>query len=283
MKIRNYYVSNSSRSSFIIRDDPALEKVSSGDLRRMFREIYPSFDAECLARAEILRQNNMNPEKYPIGCVFDMKDKGDRDEAEKTLGDLLDGWVCNETVVAPDGSLLGAPERGSDHAARPGLAKYPARNWREVCSGVSARAKALLGYELSYSMLPLQYIEKHREKGLSCYDPRKKTPSERYKVAPIPENLMEILRKKWKKLGLCTNGEIMRRPEARFVFHFEDNDVWDVFGAIDGGPGWETGDWSYNRICEVMARYLVKNKLVPETFTWKDLMRLTLACNMHEG
>ena len=101
---------------------------------------------------------------------------------------------------------------------------------------------------------------------------------------PLGERWINALQYLKRELGICTMFDVMINKQAALAIHFDENEYMQLEGIWDEDTKkWKTECATWDRLCEVIAKYLVAHNLVDANFTWKDLSNATLAVNMHEG
>ena len=92
-----------------------------------------------------------------------------------------------------------------------------------------------------------------------------------------------MLEDKWDEMGICDNYDVLKNEKTRFAIHFSENEYAFIEGVLDEEGKWETEPWTYGRLCEVFAKWLVEHGKVPPDFSWRSLIDDTITVNMHEG
>ena len=128
------------------------------------------------------------------------------------------------------------------------------------------------------------------------------------KKKKVPEYLDKVIRELYKQYGVLTNHDVLMCDFARFLFHFGDNDIYNLEGTMTASKNDKlyenpTSDWekqhneevkqslyetkshSIQRECEVLFNWFKSHgKLVGlKDETWNDLYNDVLAVTMHEG
>ena len=268
MKIRYNYVSNSSSSSFILANEPSISQLNDADFNEMLQDLYPEYDSVIREHRLSVIRNMESDWVFPF-IVFDL-DK-ERELAGEVL-DHLDEWMANKAIIK-NGELFKTK-------TSVGL------QWRNVCSYVANQAekeyrKAGVNVQVDLSG-DLDDI-KSESNVVSIWT---KTGKGKYKYQkkPLKKKYLNLLEKSWKSIGICSNLDVLLNSKSRFAIHFSENEINCIKGMCDDSKGvWKTEDYSYSRFCEIMAKWLVEHKKVPEKFTYRNFLRATLTFNMHEG
>ena len=268
MKTRSNYVSNSSSSSFILKESKATRNLTGNDWNEMIVDLFQNY-------GERLRECEENEEKYgfrhdphPIFCAFDMKT--DRKEAESYLKDVLDGWTATNCHMK-DGILV-ETKRSWDDAWRRYVMKIGKRIEDEAVQETGGKwADAYLWCMNRDEIRNLRHSVRVLMKDGSVLS------------MEVPEKYLNMLEDKWDEMGICDNYDILKNKKARFAVHFDENEYYDMNGVSEDGGMWETESYTYERVCEVFAKWLVEHGRVQAGFTWRDLVKDTLTVNMHEG
>ena len=90
MKIRSGYVSNSSSSSFILKETPAIAGLNSQDWNTMIAELCPDYEKRVESSRKMAEENGWEVDEHPVFSAFDLKTE--KPAAEKELKSLLEGW-----------------------------------------------------------------------------------------------------------------------------------------------------------------------------------------------
>lgn len=266
MKTRRGYVSNSSSSSFILEEIPAIAWMTTDDWNGMLRDLYEHYDEAVERHRRFLEDEGYAPDPYDFFCAFDMKTDGKL--ADEVLGDQLDGWMAYGSCIH-DGILEKRDvsvewEEFTDEVEE--QVKDEFSNEHDICGCSSLESQSRKGIRSPYNFV--YAIEDGKEKDM-----------------PVPEKYLAMLEKKWDELGCCTNRDVMLSDKARFVVHFDENEYCSLKGMDEeeGKGNWETESFTYDRLCEIVAGWLVSHGKAPAGFTWHDLRNATLTVNMHEG
>ena len=97
MKTRYSFVSNSSSSSFLLKESKATKNRTSKDWNEMIVSLFKNYEnrlEDCLSLAKELR---LEKDNHPLFCAFDMKT--DRAEAESYMKGILEGWTASNCVI----------------------------------------------------------------------------------------------------------------------------------------------------------------------------------------
>ena len=267
MKIRNNYVSNSSSSSFILEDIPALTSLTSKDWNEMLKGLYNNYEKTMESHRKFVKDYNVDDWMFPF-CVFDLKTE--RNAAKKELGDLLESWNAN-LCTKVDGVVV------------KGVNEFPTEEWENYCESIEDRVECELRDKYDYVYVNCRVNDRDDIKE-EYFDFRVYRNKKRCK-AKFPKKYIKAMLQKWDSLGICTNLDVLMSDKARFAIHFDENEYCEIHGVHDhiGVNGWTTDSYSYQRLCEIFAKWLVFYKKVPANFTWQDLYDATLTFNMHEG
>lgn len=270
MKTRNNYVSNSSSSSFILMDTDAVSQLSSKDLREALQSLYKNYAKIVAEHREYMLKNGYEDDtEFPF-CVFDMRTE--REEAVAMLKDILEGWTASNCFIK-DGVLQPTKEfveeQFEDFMRR--LEQRVERNYlrhKGICNA----------YAHFYVHDRDDITDGDATKVYVYYDDGTSS------VMPLDKKYADQLLAKWDSMGLCTNADVLENEKARFAFHFDENEYCMLKGMQDEDTKkWETEFYTYGRLCEVLAKWLVAHGKVKDGFTWHDLVDATLTVNMHEG
>lgn len=266
MKTRFNYVSNSSSSSFILMETPAIAGLTGKDWNEMIVSLYEDYGKRMEECRKFEKEWGAESSKYPIFCAFDMMT--DRDEAERELMTLLDGWKSLFSVMH-NGIL---EKRDTDAE----------EEWDDFCGKVEREIEREHEKDCDYVTA---YINPARRRDIRDEDYCEVTIERNGKLErkPLDEKWMKLLEEKWDEIGICTNADVLKSDLARFVVHFDENEFCNLKGVLDRTGEWETEDCTYMRLCEVFGKWLVEHGRVPKDFNWRVLFDSTLTMNMHEG
>lgn len=290
MKLRTDYVSNSSSSSFVLGKHELFTffNITKQDILDALIESYgrEAYEKRVEEKRELVKAH---PDCYegsdladigPI-YVYDLEDEKDREKAISRWGDLLKNWHATNCSKTNDGNVaFGSNKEAFDSIVRSLYTVY-----------------GIPYYELEDWSRP-DSTEIMKEYG---------------KIDPT---IVAFLKKLYVDTGIMTNLDVLKCSMARFFVHADDNDIWGD-DTIEGSNGkWETGSYTYERICESVFKHLVASgKIKPEdtafldsmriddkylskydkdngmvydfsngkTLTWRDIDGITLTCCMHEG
>lgn len=267
MRIRAGYVSNSSSSSFILMASASIAGLTSDDWKEMLKDLYRNYESRVKEHEKFLRENDFDDDGYFPFCVFDLNTE--RDEATKTLLDVLEGWKSSHSVI----------HNGVLEASKTDVLF----EWRDYCESIENEIEDELSDKYDYIHVNINPSDRDsiRNSKYSCsIDAWNK--KKHYKIQ-VREKYLKALENKWDELGICDNADVMKNAKSRFVVHFDENEYCFIDGIDDEGAGWNTEAYSYGRLCEIFARWLVEHKKVPSDFDWHELVDDTLTVNMHEG
>lgn len=77
------------------------------------------------------------------------------------------------------------------------------------------------------------------------------------KYENIPDNVKEIIRDVRKRLEVETAQELLKRDNAKCVFHFDDNYIWELEGmSEEDASKWNTEAYTPARFFEVLLKKL---------------------------
>ncbi len=264
MKIRDRYVSNSSTSSFILCNAPILSKLTADDWREMLRDLYNGYDKY------MQEQIDNGEEPTPPFEVFDLSTE--REAACEELGGYLRGWIASNVTL----------KNGVCRMVKRDISNEWSRFNEELEYDIVRHYATKLHTSLSvYTNTRSRKSIKDSSIGFWTEDKNGKSIHKEMKLDKLFTDMMEA---KWDELGLCDNFDILKSDISRFAIHFDENEVGSIKNFMVGkGKRFETEGWSYERLCEIIAKWLIKHKKVPSEFSWRNLMDYTLTYNMHEG
>ena len=133
------------------------------------------------------------------------------------------------------------------------------------------------------------------------YDPKTEKTVEK----PVPKFVDRVVRDLRSFYGIVDNHETLMDDTARFLLHFDDNEIWKLTGMSDPGRNeymseqykekirnskWETDAQSLQRVCEVFFNWFKTHGKLNATFdtkpdllTWRALYSDVMAATLHEG
>lgn len=311
MKIRTDYVSNSSSSSFVLAQNEMFEffNITKADIMDAIIEAYgrKTYESEVASVAKSVAEHpEWHDDDIKFGSfgpiwVYDLWDKADRREAIERWSGLLKEWDannCHYVKTTNKGGKdvgLGANTISKFNSIVEGVADImDVSRWdlREL----SASAKCKLE----------RFVRRHEK------DPKTGMYGH---YEPMPEYVGEFLRDLRDEAGIMSNLDVLKSKVARFFVHADDNQM--PYGESDNpDEKFDTESYTYDRMCEVLLRNLVKlGKVNPNDpkflefmtiddkylsdgdkkrgeiydflngkfLTWKDLKAATMTWNMHEG
>lgn len=270
MKTRASYVSNSSSSSFLLKESKATRNLTSKDWNDMIISLFKDYENRLEDSRRMEKEYGFEENSHPLFCAFDMKT--DRAEAEAYMKNILEGWTASNCVIK-DGKIL---QRGDNVEDK----------WHRFCEKIGKMIEDEMEEEMgcSYANAWVRIYSRNeiRDKEFppvvdvgfadgTC------------KRVNVDEKYLKMLEDKWDEMGICDNYEVLKDKKTRFAIHFDENEYTSIEGVLDEEGDWETEYWSYERLCEVFAKWLVAHGKVPPEFSWQDLVNDTLTVNMHEG
>lgn len=300
MKVRNDYVSNSSSSSFILGEHKMFQffNITKQDILDALidsygKEAYEHAVAENIRCWQEYNKSAEIPYCGPI-WVYDLSDDKDYEEAVSKWGGLLKNWDANNVHM-----VNGKPVPGS----------YELNEYKKMMESLENLFR-VNEWQFKDDTSPaylnrFHYTEeKDPETGLCG------------KYEPIESEIVKFVQFARKSVGVMTNLDALKCECARFFVHADDNELFTRKGSEENESEYETEAYTYERICEIVYKYLVKkgrirpddkdfrNEMMtsPEhlsrwereheylydfsnrkSLTWEDLADDTLTCNMHEG
>ena len=331
MKIRSDYVSNSSSSSFVLANHELFDyfNITKQDILNALIDLYGKEDYEKTVE-RIKKNREEHPDWYDkaeleskdIGpfYIYDLSIKEERKEAIRRWGNLLKGWDANncKKITDEDSENKGKIESGSGYST-----------YREILDKLYDVYGILFWDMREYSVnptkknLPKRFVRSEKK------DP--KTGCYGHDV-PVEKEILDFALKLRKDMGIMTNLDVIKSQVARFFVHADDNELCgEKFGEygtederwddekkdwVKGSAKWETKNYTFDRLCEILLEYLEKTGRVNlsdpkfmdmmriddkwlskydkedgqfwdfhngKNFTWKDLKHIALTWNLHEG
>ncbi len=268
MKTRSSYVSNSSSSSFILKESKATRHLTGKDWNEMIISLLPNYRKRCKESIDAEREYGLEHDDYPVFCAFDMKK--DRDEATRYLKDILEGWTASNCIIK-DGKLK----------QRKGDVGYA---WHKFLQKVGMMVEDEMVDERGYAYADA-WVHCHDREDIRGWEQvvDVQTTDGSFRRLKVDEKYLKMLEDKWDEMGICDNYQVLQSAKARFAVHFDENEYCCIKGVTDDNGDWETESFTYGRLCEVFAKWLVAHGKVPSDFSWHTLVNDTLTVNMHEG
>lgn len=268
MKTRYSYVSNSSSSSFILKESKATKNLTSKDWNEMIVSLFKNYENRLEDCLRLEKEFGLEKDSHPLFCAFDMKT--DRAEAESYMKDILKGWIASNCII------------------RNGKIKLHKKDvecqWLMFCKKVAKLVENEMmegrGCDYAHAWVCI-YSKNEIRESPPVVDVRYADGT--YKRINVDEKYLKMLEDKWDEMGICDNYEVLKNEKTRFAIHFDENEYASIEGVLDEEGKWETESWTYGRLCEVFAKWLVEHEKVPSDFSWRSLMDDTLTVNMHEG
>lgn len=268
MKTRHSYVSNSSSSSFILKESKATKNLTSNDWNEMIVDLFKDYENRLEDCLRIEKELELEKDSHPLFCAFDMKT--DREEAESYMKDILDGWMASNCVIRNGKIKL----RKKDVECQ----------WLMFCKKIGMLVENEMieerGCGYAHAWVHIHGRNEIRESppvvDVEYADGTRKR-------IDVDEKYLKMLEDKWDEMGICDNYDVLKNEKTRFAIHFDENEYASIEGVLDEEGEWDTEPWSYGRLCEVFAKWLVEHGRVPPDFSWRSLIDDTLTVNMHEG
>ena len=270
MKTRFSYVSNSSSSSFLLKESNATKNLTSKDWNEMIVSLFNDYENRLEEHLRIEKEFELDRDSHPLFCVFDMKT--DREEAESYMKDILKGWTASNCVIRNGKMELCGNE-----------VEF---KWIMFCEKIEKMVEnemtEKMGCDYANTWVRIHSRNEIRECPPVVYVRYADGTNGRIEM---DGKYLKMLEDKWDEMGICDNYEVLKNEKTRFAIHFDDNEYASIEGVSESDEKgeWETEPWSYGRLCEVFAKWLVEHGKVPSDFSWHSLMDDTLTVNMHEG
>lgn len=268
MKTRYSYVSNSSSSSFLLKESKATKNLTSKDWNEMIVSLFEDYENRLEDFLRIEKELKLKKDSHPLFCAFDMKT--DRAEAESYMKDILEGWMASNCVIRNGKMQL----RSKDVIYK----------WHAFCEKI----RMLVENEMIEDMgcdYANAWVRINSRNEIREYPPVVDVSyaDGTWKRINVDGKYLRMLEEKWDEMGLCDNYDVLKNEKTRFAIHFDENECASIEGVSDEEGKWETESWSYGRLCEIFAKWLVEHGKVPSDFSWRSLLDDTLTVNMHEG
>lgn len=261
MKTRFGFVSNSSSSSFIIKNDPAFAEIAIEDWYRMIRDLYENYGDAMMKRIESATE--YGSKLRDVFSVFDLA--YDRDEAVAEIGGALACWDASNAAIHN-----GVMERvNSDPSAE--LECFIDEMEEEIRSKYSA------GY-VRISLFTM--VNEDEDYGNSTIIAQK--DGKNIEV-PNSQDYIDRIKAKMDEIGICNNLQVLKNEQSRFAIHLDDNECWNIKGFESDEEEWESEVCTYERLCEIFTKWLKEHDKIPQDFDWRKMLELTLTVCMHEG
>lgn len=280
MKVRTDYVSNSSSSSFILAGD----KQSFATKFKLKKQDF-------------------------IDAIIDLsggKEKYDAYVAKYKSKHWHGSWFeVYDKKVTEDKKHINSDATHYLKEWHSGIICYDKRQQTHIQDDGHSLSK----YEQAYDVLrdafdlPWTYDFEAKTNYVSHYDPKTK----KWNKTAVPKHVDKVVRELHEHYGVMSNYDVLMCDFARFLFHFGDNDIYNLKdtqvpgkneGKYDGDSEYakqhnkkidisiyETTSYSIQRVCEVLFNWFKSHgKLVGlKDETWEDLCKDVLAFTMHEG
>lgn len=275
MKIRSDFVSNSSSSSFIIGHNEIFDyfHITKQDILDALIDAYgvDAYQQSVERRKQSAKEHpdwysdNIKYNDYGPIYVYDLSDLNDRSRAIVMWGDLLADWTSTNTHFAPDGHVqIGAEKTRKFEKIVEDMADIYGVNEWDIMSYIKGEADDI----------PKKFIrsnEKDPETGMYGH------------YEPLDANVIETIKSMKNNVGYMTNLDVLKCELARFFVHADENelpcsnadDKLDDEGNEIKNPKFVSEAYTYDRVCEIIYKYLVKNgKINPDDPVFMEKMKI---------
>ena len=79
---------------------------------------------------------------------------------------------------------------------------------------------------------------------------------------PVPKSILKALKDLRKVCDIQTMLDVAKKPETRYVFHFDDNVVWNLKGMIENTAKYDTEYYTTLRFYEVLIKAILERKKI---------------------
>ena len=281
MKVRTDYVSNSSSSSFILAGDKNSFTSKFKLKKQDFIDAIIDLSGGKEKYDEYVAKHKS---KYWHGSWFEVYDKKlakDKKHINSNATDYLKNW--HSGIICYDKTHQTVRKDN-----RYNLSKY---------------MEAYDAFREAFN-LPWSYDFEAKTNWTYVHSPK----SGKYVKKAVPKHIDKTVRELHDFYGVMSNYDVLMCDFARFLFHFGDNDIYNIEGTMAASKNDKlyknpTSDWekqhneevkqslyeteshSIQRVCEVLFNWFKSHgKLVGlKDETWNDLYNDVLAVTMHEG
>lgn len=281
MKIRSEFVSNSSSSSFILAGD----------------------------KGSFVHKFGLTKQDF-VDAIIDLS--GGKDKYEKYVAEHKSKWwdgnwfEVYDKAISADNKIINSKKTDYLKDWTNHILAYDYKNKKFI----QDNGWMLTNYNKAYDALrdafhlPWTYDVHAKTNWAYVYDEKKK----KYVKKKVPEYLDKVVRGLYKHYGVLTNHDALMCDFSRFLFHFGDNDIYNLEGTMIASKTdeiykkpktdwekkhndevknsiYETDSYSIHRVCEVLFNWFKDNNKLKglKDETWKDLYNDVVAVTMHEG